>query len=220
MTSLRFWRRPSKYNAVLFLGIATVSIMVLVWMGVRLLQQDRALEAQRLEEQREAAADRMIVALEKVLSEEEQKLADGPTGNFSPAAEDYLMIIVDSGEIRVWPENTLLYYPVMSPGREASSRLYADAEKAEFLDQDYERAINTLRPFSKAKDPATRAGSLIRMARNLKKSGRLEAALDIYSELAKFSNHGISISGMPADLVARCARFMLLEELGVQNQLQ
>jgi signal transduction histidine kinase len=197
-----------------------VSIIVLVWMGVRLLQQDRALEAQRLEEQREAAADRLIVALEKVLSEEEQKLVDGPTGNFSPAAEDYLIIIVDSGKIRVWPENTLLYYPVISPGREASSRLYADAEKAEFLDQDYERAINTLRPFSKAKDPATRAGSLIRMARNLKKSGRLEAALDIYSELAKFSNHGVSISGMPADLVARCARCTLLEELGVQNQLQ
>ncbi len=45
-------------------------------MGVRLVQQDRALEAQRLEEQQEVAADRIIVALEKVLSEEEQKLAE------------------------------------------------------------------------------------------------------------------------------------------------
>ena len=140
MTSLRFWRRPSKYTAFLFLGVAAVSVIVLVWMGMRLVQQDRELEAQRLEEKREVSADRIIVALETVLAAEERKLVDAPIDNFRPVAEDYLLINVDSGEMRIWPDETLLYYPLIYPGREASSRLYADAERAEFLDKDFGRA--------------------------------------------------------------------------------
>ena len=75
MTSLRFLRRPSKYSVFLFLGVAAVSVIALVWMGWRLLQQDRALEAQRLEEQREVAADRVVAALEMALASEERKIA-------------------------------------------------------------------------------------------------------------------------------------------------
>jgi len=220
MTSLRVWKHPSGYLALLFLGVAALSVIALVWMGVRLVHQDRALEAQRLEEQREATADRIIVALEKVLSEEERKLADNPIVNFSPAAEDFLLINIGPGELRVWPENALLYYPVITHGREASSRQYADAERAEFLDHDYGLAINALRSLSKAEDPATRAGAQLRLARNLRKAGRLEAALDVYTELAKASYHGISISGVPADLVARGGRCILLEELKSWERLQ
>lgn len=220
MTPFRIWKSPSKYIAILFLGVAAVSVIALVWMGMRLMQQDRALETKRLEEKREAAADRIIIALEKILSEEERKLVDDPEINFNPETEDFLLIIISSGEVRVWPDKTLLYYPVIPPGREASSRQFANAERAEFLDQDYERAINSLRLLSKAKDPATRAGVQLRLARNLKKAGRIEAALDIYSELAKSSDYGISISGVPADLVARRARCILLEELERKEQLQ
>ncbi len=220
MTSLRFWRRPSKYTAFLFLGVAAVSVITLVWMGMRLVQQDRELEAQRLEEKREVAADRIIVALETALATEERKLVDAPIDNFRPVAEDYLLINVDSGEMRVWPDESLLYYPVIYPGREASSRQYADAERAEFLEKDFGRAIDVLRPFSKDKDPATRAGALIRMARNLRKAGRLEAALDIYSELVNSTHNGVSVSGVPVDLVARRARCVLLKEVKSQEQLQ
>jgi hypothetical protein len=124
MTSFRIWKRPSRYIAGLFLGVAAVSVIALVWMGVRLFQQDRALEAQRFEEQREAAADRIIVALDKILSEEERKLGGDLMANPVPTSKDYLLINVGSGEVCVWPENALLYYPVMSPGREASSRQY------------------------------------------------------------------------------------------------
>jgi signal transduction histidine kinase len=189
-------------------------------MGVRLVQQDRALEAQRFEEQREAAAARIIATLEKALAAEERKLTDAPMANFSPAVEDYFLTTIGAGEVRVWPENALLYYPVVPSSREASSHLYADAERAEFLDQDYGRAIYALRPFSKAEDPATRTGALIRMARNLRKAGQLEAALDIYSELVNTTHNEVSVSGVPADMVARRSRCILLKELGSQEQLQ
>jgi signal transduction histidine kinase len=189
-------------------------------MGWRLLQQDRALEAQRLEEQREAAADRVIAALEMALVSEERKLADVPMGSFSPETEDYLQIIIDFTEMLVLPVDALLYYPVMLSGREASSRQYTNSEKAEFLDQDYERAIRILRPFSKAEDLAVRVGALTRMARNLKKAGRLEASIDVYRELSKPSYKEISISGVSSDLVARRALCVLLNELDNLETLQ
>lgn len=220
MTSLRFWRRSPKYSAVLFLGVAVVSVVALVWMGWRLLQQDRALEAQRLEEQREAAADRIIAALEKALAAEEQKLADVPTENFTPETEDHLRIIIDAGEMNVLPKNSILYYPVIFPGREAASNRFAVAEKAEFQAQDYDRAINILRPFSNVEDLGVKVGALTRMARNFKKAGRQEAALDIYQELSKPSYEEISVSGVPADLVARRAHCVLLEKLDNHEMLQ
>jgi signal transduction histidine kinase len=220
MTPLQFWRRPSKYSAFLFLAVAAVSVFALVWMGARLLQQDRALEAQRIEEQREAAADRIIAALEKTLADEERELADTPTENFIPETEDYSRIIIDDDEFHALPTETLLFYPEITPGREAASRPFADAERAEFQNKDFSRAISILRLYSKDDDPAVRVGALTRMARNLKKAGRQEAALDIYRELSKPSYKEISISGVPTDLVACRAQCVLLEEQESLEKLQ
>ena len=109
---------------------------------------------------------------------------------------------------------------MLAPGREAPARLFAEAEKSEFVDQDFGRAVRDLLPFSEAGDPAVRAGAQIRLARNLRKAGNLESALEIYDEMAASSDRGISISGVPADLAARRARCALLEELGRPGDLQ
>lgn len=223
MTSLRLREHPSRNTALLFLGVAAVSVAALVWMGVRLVQQDRALEAQQLAERREAAADRLIASLQQVLSTEEERLADLPSVDFRPSADDVVLVLAGSSgssEIRVWPDNALLYYPVISPGREAPTRLYADAEKSEFQYHDYQRAVIDLRPFIQTEDPAVRIGAQFRLARNLRKAGDLDSALKIYDELAKSSDPGVSISGVPADLAARRARCALLEELGRRAELQ
>ena len=37
-------RHPSRNTAILFLGVAAVSVAALVWMGVRLVKQDHARE--------------------------------------------------------------------------------------------------------------------------------------------------------------------------------
>jgi signal transduction histidine kinase len=223
MTSLRFREHPSRNTAILFLGVAAVSVAALVWMGVRLVQQDRALEATQLQERREAAADRLIASLEQVLSNEESKLADLPNVDFRPSADDVVLILAGSSgssEVQVWPDNALLYYPVIPPRREAPSALFAEAEKSEFLDHDYSRAALDLLPFSKAGDPAVRIGAQLRLARNLRKAGSLESALKIYDEMARSSDQGVSLSGVPAGLAARRALCSLLEELGRRAELQ
>ncbi len=226
MASPRFREHPSRNTAVLFLSVAAMAVAALIWMGVRLVQQDRALEAQQLRERREAAADRMIVALEQVLSAEERRLADLPSVDFAPPADDAVLILAGSldspsfSDFLVWPDSALLYYPVIPPGREAPVSLYAAAEKSEFREHNYRRAVFELRPFSRAEDPAVRAGAQLRLARNLRKAGDLESALEIYAVLAESSDHGVSISGVPSDLVARRARCVLLEELGREEELR
>ncbi len=226
MATFRFRGNPSRNTAVLFLSVAAVSVAVLVWMGVRLARQDRALEAQQLRERREAAADRVIIALEQVLLAEERRIADLPNADFVPPTDDVAFILTgslsspDSYEFRVWPDRALLFYPVPSPGREAPSTLYAVAEKSEFLHNDYIRAISNLRPITKSLDPVVRVGAQFRLARNFRKAGDIDSALEIYTELAKSSDQGISISGVPADLAARRARLGLLEELGRRAELE
>jgi two-component system phosphate regulon sensor histidine kinase PhoR len=220
MSRFRSRKHPAGHMTVLFLAVAAVSVVALVWMGVRLVQQDRALESQQLEERREAAADRVVAALEQVLSAEERRLTEAPLANFLPAVEDALLFTAGATDVRVRPENTLLYYPVIPDGREAPSRLYAAAEKSEFLDRDYESAIRALRSLTQAEDPVVRAGAQLRLARNLRKAGRREAALNVYEELANLSDPAVSISGVPIGLVARRARCDLLEGLGRKEQLQ
>jgi signal transduction histidine kinase len=223
MTSLRVRRHPSRNTVVLFLGVASVSVAALVWMGARLVRQDRALEAQQLEDRREAAADRLIASLEKLLSAEEEKLAGLPSADFPPPEKDVVYIFAGSqasSEFRVWPENALPYYPEVSPGREAPADLFTGAERSEFIDRDYGRAITDLRPLSKAGDPAIKIGAQFRLARNLRKAGDLGSALGIYAELAGSPGRGVSLSGVPADLAARRARCALLEELGRRPELQ
>jgi len=220
MTSLRFRGHPSRNTAILFLCVAGMSVIALVWMGVRLMQQDRSLEKQQMEERRQAAADRLIASLEQVLSAEERRLADLPNADHRPPEAGLILIVASSSEVRVWPDHALLFYPVVPPGREASAGLYADAEKSEFLYHEYNRAVLELRPLTKAGDPAVRVGAELRLARNLRKAGDLNSALEIYDGLAKSFDYGILISGVPADLAARRARCTLLEELGRRVELQ
>lgn len=217
MSSARIRRHPSRGAAILFLGVAAVSVGALVWMGVRLIEQDRALEAQQLRDRRKAAADRLTAALGRILTAEEERLADPAGLDALPLADAVVVTFSEtptSSDLHVRPENGLLYFPVITPGHEAPARLFAGAERSEFVDHDFGRAIRALLPLLRSDDPAVRAGARLRLARNFKKAGDFESALRTYDKMSEFSEDGISISGVPADLVARRARCALLEELG------
>lgn len=201
---------------MLFLAVAAVSVAALVWMGARLLTQDRALEAQQLEERREAAADRVVAALEQALLAEGRRLANPWPADLA-AAEDLVVVSAGSAGIKVWPEQAIPYYPVIPAGREAPPGTFARAERFEFLDREYQRAIAALRTLTSSTDAAVRAGAQLRLARNLRKAGRPEAALEVFGEMADTT---AIVSGVPAELVARSARCLLLEELGRGEQLR
>jgi len=217
----RFWGRITQKTTFLFLAVAVISVFALIWMGLRLLKQDLALEVQQIEEKREAAADRFVAALEQTLTIEERKLNDPQASELSSAPEDFFLISIDSEGISIWPEKKLLYYPVVHSGNEAPPQLFVDAERVEFQDNDYNRAITLLRPLSNSGDPYTAAAAKLRLARNLRKAGRLNEALETYSEIKNSeAESNVMTSGVPIDLVARRARCTLLEEIGDPDGLR
>ncbi len=216
MTARRPGRPPPRKTAALFAAVAVVSVTALVWMGVRLLAQERALEAQRLQERREGAADRVVAALEQLLLVEERRLAN-PGATDLTVGDDLLVVVARPGDITISPERSLLFYPAITAAGEASPVVYARAERLEFVERDHARAIAALRPLTVSNDATVRAGAELRLARNLRKAGRDDEALEIFGRLRESTE---TISGLPAELTGRSARCLLLEELGRREQLR
>jgi signal transduction histidine kinase len=200
---------------MLFLMVMLAPAATLVVLGLRLLEQDRALERQRLTELRESAADRAVMSLEQALTATETSLANPKVQD---PGEDALRVVFHSRGIEVAPPGRLLYYPVLPERREAPDRLFRQAEEFEFGTRDYQAAIVRCRELSFSSDPAIRAGALLRLARNLRKAGQRQAALDVCDQLGRMQSG--TLGGIPADLVARRARCSLLEELGRSEDLR
>jgi len=216
--SLFSWSNPPRRLLALFLGVTLVPAAGLIWMGWRLYRQDQALASQRLRERRERAADQIAAALHKRLSEAEQSLAETSVLENAAPADDALVVLFKPGSVEAFPKERLLYYPIMPQSREAPESLFGRGEVYEFQSRDYAKAIAGFRELLRSKDPAVRAGVQLRIARNLRKAGQIEAALAVYEELARIET--ASLSGVPAGLVARRARCALLAEMGRQENLE
>jgi signal transduction histidine kinase len=207
MPSLRVWLRAPRNLMVLFLLVMLLPAVTLVGLGWRLLEQDRALESQRLTELREGTADRMVRSLEQALAATEKRLARGELD----VPEDAVRVIIGPGGIEATPAGRLLYYPTPPPLKEAPDGPFREAEDLEFRAQNYQRAVEVCRALSGSADPAVRAGALLRQARVLRKAGRHQEALEAYRALARIP--AVSLGGTPADLVARRAQCAVLKEL-------
>ena len=207
---------PPRRTVALFITVAAVSVAALAWMGARLLVQERALEGQRLQERREAVADRVVAALEQALLAEERRLAGPGTADVAES-DDVLVLAAGQDGIRISPPKAVLFYPVAPPGRDAPAELYSRAERLEFAERDHAGAIAALRPLAASSDPDIKAGAQLRLARNLRKAGRPDEALEVFARLSDSTG---TVSGLPAGVVGRSARCLLLEELGRQDALR
>jgi signal transduction histidine kinase len=212
--SLRSWLRSPYGLLTAFLFLTLGPSLGLVWLGWRLLDQDRALENQRIEDRRERAADQVVAALQRAVQASEFDLAQLR----APApGDDALMVEVKGTEIRVHPDDALLFGPVSSLTQDASSSVYREAEVYEFQQRDYQRAIRALQPLTRSPNRTIRAGALLRIARNQRKAGQLDAALRTYTDLAAYGE--TAAGGLPAGLVARRARCDVLAGLGRREDL-
>ncbi len=223
------WLRPPRHLVVLFLGITLVLIVALGWLGGRLLQQDRALERQRVQDRLELAADRAAAAFARRLAAIEDSLARLSTtvGSGLTAAatryanqltSDALLVVLTADGLESFPKGRLVYYPVTAPTEGPPEGMFADAEALEFRERDYERAGRLLRFLVRSDDPTVRAGALLRLARVHRKADRLDAALAAYADLAELDH---TLAGkLPAELVARFARLTVLQELSRVDELQ
>jgi len=207
-SSLRSWFRSPYGLLAAFLALTLGPALGLVWLGWRLLDQDRALENQRIVERREHAADQLITALQRALQTSEIDLAQLRA---SSPGDDALMVELHPSGIRVHLNGGLLFHPPAPAPQEDPSSAYWEAETYEFQRQDYGKAISALKPLTGSPDGSVRAEAYLRIARNQRKAGLLGPALRTYSELATYGK--TNVSGLPAELVARRARCVLLAQL-------
>jgi len=220
--SLRLWFRSPRYLLTLFLAIMLVLAASLGWLSWRLLKQDRALESQRIQERLDNAADLVAASLLRKFSESRDRftsllaLSDADLANRASelagqGAGTALIVVFHAQAVDAYPRSALLYYPFQPTAKDTPGNMFEAGEVAEFQQKDFAKATAIFRELSHSKDPTTRAGALLRLARNLRKAQQSRAAQDIYDQLDQMG--ATPVGGLPAELLARHARCTLLDEL-------
>jgi signal transduction histidine kinase len=188
------------------------------WLGWQLLKQDRALEGQRLQERLELAADHMAAALQQSLTDLESYLSFVPSPGAKEPPDGVLVLQATKRTVNAYPPGCLLYYPVIPDGEEPPAATFVAGETLEYQGNDPAKAAEVFRELARSPDPGVRAGALLRLGRNLRKTGRHEEALQVYGELAQLGR--TCVLGLPAELMAREARGTVLEAVGKGEELR
>jgi signal transduction histidine kinase len=215
------WLRPPRRLLVLFLAVTLAPAAGLVWLGWRLLEQERALEAQRMLERRELGADLIVGALREQLVARRQGLAD-PSRVLEPEAGGAVVVVFGAGPAQAHPPSRLLYYPSSHSSRsvapESERQVFLAGERHEFEEESYAEAIRVFGKLAQSSDLAVRAGAYLRLARNQLKAGNVGRALATYGRLAEMED--VRLDGVPAGLVAGRARCSVLAGLGRTRELR
>lgn len=222
------WLRSPRYLLTLFLAIMLVLAATLGWLGWRFLEQDRSLETQRAQERLDNAADLLAASLQRKLSESEEQFTsllalpdlelETRASRLAGQPAGAALVVFRPQSVDAYPRLGLLYYPFLPAAKTPPARTFEAGEVLEFQQKDFARAIVAFRELSRSNDPAIRAGALLRLGRNLRKAQQPKAALDVYGELERMG--AVSVAGLPADLLARHARCVVLDELKRTAEVQ
>lgn len=160
------WLRPPRHLLLLFLTITFVLAAAWGWSGFRLLEQERALGNQRLQERLDRAADLIVAALLQALSNPEEQIAAlpalpeaqraGAQARFAKeVGDDVLVTVFDPQRVAAYPPSRLLYYPVVPeskgpPRRRVRSRRDAGIPAEGFFQSD--RGLSPAHEFARFGD--------------------------------------------------------------------
>ena len=222
------WIRPPRRLLILFLAITFALATMLGWLGWRLVEQDRALQNQRIQERLDHVADLVTTSLSRKFAETEEELStfmSVPDVEVAVAAshlakevgDDGLIVGLTPDALSSYPGGRLPYYPDLAAPAEPPADVFASGEVLEFQQRNYAAAAAVFRERAESKDPVIRAGALLRLARNLRKLRRPAAALAVYDDLMRLGS--TSVGGLPAELLSRHARCEVLDELKRLDEL-
>src|SRR5690348_6615111 len=121
------WGRvgSSRRLALLMLAVSLPPAVTLVWLGTRLLEQDRGLVAQRDFERRQAVAPIVARALDQILAGLES------TAYSSTVPEGAVRLVTTADGISVDPADRAAWLPIVPRMREADENVFADEEARE-----------------------------------------------------------------------------------------
>jgi len=196
----------------LFVLLSVIPLATLGWLGWRLLEQDRALENQRLRERLENAGILLAHELDRGLTAWEDVLPTAAPGSSAAVPPDAVLLVFDSHGILGHRGIPLPFYPLAPSPPEALGAVFTAAEAQEFRAGNPTKAAASYRALASTKDRRLRAAALMRLARCLRKLQQTKAALAVYSELGALGETGVA--GSPADLVAHRERIALFKISG------
>jgi len=127
-----------------------------------------------------------------------------------------VFLSISDERLEVFPPGALLYFSrSLAPAQPAPSRPpsgLAEAESLEIARKDYTRAIRAYRNLLDSAAAGSQPLILQRLARTLRKAGRLEEAAGAYRDLRRLD--AVWIGGLPSDLIARAELCSLASERG------
>ena len=133
---MRSGQRPS-YIIVLMAVATVVPLVTLMWLGWRLLDQDRMLEQRQVQDRVERAADLIVAEIERAISASGRRLVSGNKA----WPEGAVALVFERGRVRVYPRDRVAYVPVAQTLPEAPAGAFADGERLEFRLNDSAGAI-------------------------------------------------------------------------------
>ena len=213
--------RAQRHLRPLFLATVLALVAALAWMGVQLLRQERALLAQRVREQCDAAADVATAALHQHLAAAEERISSAANGNASWASAlspDSALMLIRAGRMEVLPERRLLFRPDEVKTAPQATALFAEADILEFRKQAYLEAAASLRTLVRHAEAPVRAEAQLRLARCLWKAGDAAAAIPAYDQLEGLGD--VLVGGLPAGLAAHEGRMLVYEARGDRASLR
>jgi len=205
MTTFRQLGTPARL-LLLFIFLAAVPLAALGWLGWRLLDQDRALERQRVRERLAEDAGLLAAESERALGLWEIRLA-GAIQLRVPVPPGGVFLVCSSKGVLHQQGVHLPYYPAVDSGGKSGSNSFNAAEIQEFQTGDLARAAAMYRKFAASSDQSQRANALMRLARSLRKQDDIQGALRAYMELSAMGD--TIVAGTPAELLARGERVTL-----------
>ena len=222
--AVRRLRLPPRQLLLLLVVFTLGLASALVWLGWRLVRQDRDLESQRVREHLERAATTVATELERGVAgitgalEQAAALpaaarAAALTGWGDSLAPGALLVAIGAEEVRAYPSDRLLFAPSAATAPLVPDQVFQPAEQLEFQRRDFAGAEAAYRALlTRSGDSLIRAGALLRLGRTQRKAGKLASALESYARLAGYQ--GVALDGRPAELAARHASVELLTQLG------
>jgi signal transduction histidine kinase len=189
----------NRRRILVLLAAATVPpIVLLSWLGIWILDQDREVERQRRGDALEIAAGTIAAGFERHL----QSMADTLTRG------DGLQLTAHG--ITPAPSAPVLFQPTAPPIDDTVSATFVDAELAEHRPGGLDRAMAAYRRLARDPDRRIRAGAVFRLGRVLRAAGDRAGALKMYADLREYDQ--TVVAGLPASLIARFAAARLLDD--------
>ncbi len=233
-TWMHFFFNPSQRLVGVFLIFILLPGTFLGVFALRVLRQEEQLVKQRTKENLERIAKEIGRELESEFKSWDVSVGlaaeSGILGtDFLPeiirqALEepgDGILLSRAKGDLSSFPSGALLFLldspSALLPPTSRPPAGFFEAESLEIKQKDYTKAILAYRNLLESAKTEIRAMLLQRLARTLRKAGRLDEAADTYRDLQGMDT--VLIGGLPSDFIGRSELCALAAERGEMSEL-